>query len=162
VIVQNPDGTATEVHDGDRVPLVKPPQGGRVLFAGVRVRNIDGCSAHISGALHDPIGGANEPENRTLNLTKLDGGLVGSVDVDSSSYSNIPVCPNNWAKQDLYEKPFPLTVTVTDRKGRVASATFTVTPFCAEPALRDECLCICKQGYSTDVGCADGGVDGGP
>src|SRR5438093_634381 len=41
VIVLGADGTSSTLSDGGTAPLMYPPQGGRVIFAGVRAANID-------------------------------------------------------------------------------------------------------------------------
>src|SRR5690242_13261830 len=45
-----PGGALTLVMDGGPAPLMFPPQGGRVIFAGARARNLETCGATITGA----------------------------------------------------------------------------------------------------------------
>ncbi|MCC6999828.1 MAG: hypothetical protein IT370_34820, partial [Deltaproteobacteria bacterium] len=53
VIYLYADGTVRPALEGGEAPLIEPPQGGRVIFAGVRARNVDACAATLSGALRD-------------------------------------------------------------------------------------------------------------
>src|SRR5687768_9052150 len=39
------------------VPILEPPQGGRVIFLGARARNLDGCPIKISSTLVDQCDG---------------------------------------------------------------------------------------------------------
>ena len=47
-------GTLTDVHDGDLVPLARPPQGGQVSYVAARVRNINRCAVQLQGRFRDP------------------------------------------------------------------------------------------------------------
>ena len=154
---------AVAVADGDTVPLIFPPQGGRVIFAGVRVHNMDPCGAQLGGALRDTQSQQVRLDARTINLLPASDGWGESDATDYSSFSNIPVCPNQWSKTDIYGTSYQLEITVTDRGGRVAGKKLQVTPACAEPDRLNECLCICKAGYVLGMSCssADAGADGG-
>src|SRR4051812_17954769 len=46
-------GRAVPVKEGDDVAVVFPPQGGRVIFVGVRATNLDACQMTLSGVLRD-------------------------------------------------------------------------------------------------------------
>lgn len=167
------DGTDVPLAAGDDLAVVFPPQGGRVAFVGVRATNLDGCGAQIVGALRDPISKQIRLDGRTVNLRReADGwGATGkgvSTDLESAddigNYSNVPLCPNQWADQDVFDNPFELEVQVQDRRGKKASATIAVTPRCAEPGGKlTSCRCLCKKGYvlgescGEDAGTASGG-----
>src|SRR5262245_42866748 len=47
------EGTMRPLLDGDPVPIVKPPQGGKVIFPGIRARNVDVCGTYIKSWLVD-------------------------------------------------------------------------------------------------------------
>jgi hypothetical protein len=160
LIALGADGASSPIGEGSAVALLFPPQGGRVVFAGVRASNIDPCGVELSGALRDPASNEVRVDVRTVNLGEVDGGAGASTDSNISSFANIPVCPNEWSSQDAYGNPYALTVSVKDREGRTASQTIHVTPVCAEPARLSECLCICKAGYVLGQACpSDGGVE---
>jgi len=168
----DPDASSRVIGDGSNVSLLFPPQGGRVIFAGVRAYNIDPCTVQLTGSLRDPTNGQVNIDGRTVNLVVAGDGRGTSNDTDISTFANITVCPNEWSATDVYGNPYDLTVSVTDHEGRSASKTVRVTPTCAEPARLAECLCLCKHGYilgsvcsdagSSDTGTSDAGVgDGG-
>jgi hypothetical protein len=160
------DGTDVALKDGDDLAVLFPPQGGRVAFVGVRVTNIDGCAVQLIGALRDPLTNQVRVDGRTVNLRR-DGdgwgttGRGSSTNIEDSQaigdYSNIPLCPNQWADQDVYDKKFTLEVKVTDRsKKKSAFASISVTPRCAEPGAKETaCRCLCKKGYVLGESCGE-------
>jgi hypothetical protein len=161
VTALGPDGTSREVKNGDRVPLLFPPQGGRVIFAGVRATNVDACAASLGGALRDLATGQVRLDERTVNLKPAGGGWGGSVDAAIDTFANVPTCPNEWASTAVDDHPFELVVTLTDRGGRTVTETRTVTPSCAEPDREAECRCICRHGYVLGEACGDAGAPRG-
>lgn len=162
IIARGADGTSKVIDDGSDVAIIYPPQGGRVIFAGARATNLDPCRAKLTGALRDPsthrVAGV---DIRSPDLTPTGDGWGASLDADISSFSNIAVCPNQWASTDVFDHVFQLELTVVDRSGRKASKTIQVTPRCAEPDREAECRCICRAGYVLGQVCAasDAGVD---
>jgi len=152
-----PERELAPLGDGDEIALILPPQGGRVVFAGVRAQNLDPCAAKIQGVLRDTEG--NMPlqlDTRIVNLEVEDGWGSSNPD-DISSFSNVPVCPNNWSNRDANGLPYQLTIAITDRGGRNAETTLEVTPVCAEPEHQAECECICAEGYVLGQSCDGGG-----
>ena len=160
------DGTVRPAAEGGEAPLIEPPQGGRVIFAGIRARNVDACAATLSGALRDTQSNRVMLDQRTTNLVAQDGGTAGSTGDEASTFANVPVCPNQWSARDVFDLEYQLEITLTDRGGRRAMKTRKVRPFCSEPEASKlaECRCICKLGYVLGEPCGvDGGVsDGGP
>jgi hypothetical protein len=147
--------------EGDMVTLAFPPQGGRVIFAGVRATNLDACGVELGGAVRDETTMEVRLDTRTVNLLPSGDGWGSSDPSDVSTFSNIPVCPNEWSKTNIYGTQYRLELTITDRSGRTASQSLDVTPECSEPANATECLCICKGGYvlgESCVGAGDGGT----
>lgn len=146
-----PDGHAALVPEGASepvpAPLILPPQGGRVLFAGVRATNLDPCGVKITGSVDDPETGQTRLDVRSVNLQPEPDGWGASLDADISSFSNVPLCPNQWSDADLFGSEFLLTVSLQDRAGRRASKSLRIEPQCAEPEFEAECRCICKAGY---------------
>jgi len=166
------DGKDVPIVDGDDLAVVFPPQGGRVGFVGVRARNINACAVQLIGALRDPISKQVRLDGRTVNLRKEpDGwgttGRGAETDLGSSDaigdYSNMPLCPNQWAEQNLFDNTFELEVQLKDRDGKTASKKINVTPRCAEPGEKETaCRCLCKKGYVLGESCGeDAGVDSG-
>jgi len=162
--VRDVSGKSVDLKDGDEVPLIFPPQGGRVVFLAAKVNNVDPCAVKLSGAIRDVATNQVRVDNRTVNLRVGPDGLGTAVDDDISTFSNVPMCPNQWASTDAFDKPFRVEITIQDRGGRSISKQVMVTPKCAEPALAAECLCICKKGYVLGEMCSastDAGTDGG-
>lgn len=158
--VLDPEYHAKAVAEGGDASILVPPQGGRVIFAGVRARNINPCTVRLAGALRDPATQQVRIDTRTVNLDPSDDGWAVSDETDISSFSNIPVCSNNWASTDVFDQPFTLVVSVTDRDGKKASKEISITPRCDEMKVVDgqdihaECVCICKYGYVTGQMCS--------
>ena len=160
------DGTDNPVNDGEDVALILPPQGGRVVFVGVRATNLDGCAVTLTGAIRDETSNQAVFDKRTVNLTATgdgwgtSGAAVQSISAAREAYANVPLCPNQWATTDIFDHEFKLEVTLEDRAKRKLMKSIRVTPRCAEPDKRAECLCICKQGYVLGEKCAaDAGGD---
>jgi len=167
-------GEDVPLTEGGELAIIFPPQGGRVAFLGVRARNVDGCGLKIIGALRDPVSKGVTLDGRTVNLAReADGwGTTGRganiTNIDDSQaigdYSNVPLCPNSWAKQDVFDEPFEVEVQITDRLKRAATKKVTVTPRCAEPGAREtSCRCLCKAGYVLGESCGEdaGAPEGG-
>jgi hypothetical protein len=159
IITLGVGATSTVVDEGGEVALMLPPQGGRVVFAGVRATNVDACGAKLTGVIREVSTGKIAIDARTVNLKRFDDGWGGSSDTDISSFANIPLCPNQWATEDAFGKEYELEVSLKDRDERSAKKTVRVTPWCAQPENEAQCLCICKGGYVLGEMCA---ADGGP
>jgi hypothetical protein len=159
------DGAVATINDGASAPLLLPPQGGRVLFAGVRATNVDGCALQLLGVLRELATSNVTLERRTINLTATGDGWGASAKSPQStsgaiaSFSNIPACPNHWSTTDLYGHPYELEITIHDRAQRELTKKIQVTPECGQPEHLAECLCICKSGYSAEIGCGDAGSE---
>jgi hypothetical protein len=165
VIGLDPNMMPFPVADGDMVTLAFPPQGGRVIFAGVRATNLDGCGVQLEGVIRDETTQQVRLDSRTVNLLPTGNGWGESNPTDVSTFANVPVCPNEWSATNLYGTSYQLELAVTDRTGRAATQTLKVTPECSEPAHAAVCLCICRGGYVLGEACADAGAgdpgDGG-
>ncbi len=159
ILVMRGDQTVVPLADGDTAPMVFPPQGGRVVFVGVRATNLDGCGVQLTGALRDLTSQQVRVDSRTVNLTSTGDGWASSASEGASSFSNIAVCPNEWSTTDLFGNTYGLEVTVEDREKRTATLKIHVTPQCSEPENLQECRCICKGGYVLGEACNDGGAE---
>jgi hypothetical protein len=165
MLIVSSDYTVRGLSEGDVVPVMLPPQGGRVIFVGVRATNVCAKGVQITGALRDLTTRQVRVDSRTTNLVPAADGWglsapVGSVVSDQiSDFSNVPVCPNQWASSDVYGHDFGLEVTIADKLGRTLTKKIVVSPECGEPASSAQCLCICKAGYILGEAC-DGGADG--
>lgn len=166
------DGTDVPLADGNDLAILFPPQGGRVSFVGVRAINLDGCGVQITGALRDLKTMQIRADGRTLNLDREpDGwgtsghGTTAKIEESAliGNYSNIPLCPNQWASVDVFDQSFELEVLVQDRRGKKGSKKIRVTPRCAEMGEKlTGCRCLCKKDYVLGESCGeDAGTDGG-
>jgi hypothetical protein len=144
-----------------------------VIFAGVRATNLDPCGVQLAGVVRDETSMQVRLDSRTVNLKPTGDGWGQSDPADISTFANIPVCPNEWSKTNLFGTTYGLEVTLTERSGRTEDLTLKVVPACNEPAHEAECLCLCQGGYVLGQSCAaaDGGAgdagegdggDGGP
>ena len=145
---------------GGGLPLMFPPQGGRVSFVGVRAQNVDPCTVELSASLRDPLSGQVRLESRTVNLRINEDGGAQSSRSTLSTWSNIPLCPNQWASQDIQGHVFRLDVSMVERGGRQYQDTLLVVPFCAEPSQFAGCDCMCRKDYRLGMTCQP--PDGGP
>ena len=159
-----PGNVRAPIGDGADVPLLFPPQGGRVVFVGVRVRNFDACEVQLTGAVRDEQTKQVRVDARTILMHVTPDGwatndLAASAP-DISSFANVPLCPNQWSTTNVFGTEYELVVTLKGKEQRTVTKTIRVTPRCAEPDKLAECLCICKAGYRLGERCdADGGVD---
>lgn len=159
VVTLDPDYVAQPFASGGDASILFPPQGGRVIFVGVRAKNLDPCAVRLAGALRDPETMQVRIDTRTVNLDPTEDGWGASDAGDISTFSNIPVCPNNWASTDVFDQTFTLVLSVRDRNGKEAKTELDLVPRCDEVStvdgqnLQKECLCICKQGYVTGEMC---------
>lgn len=164
VTVLQADDSVVPVAQGDMVPMIFPPQGGRVIFVGVDATNVDGCELQLTGALRDLKTQEVRVDSRTINLIPIGGGhgVSGktgeSVAAAIANFANVAVCPNEWSSTNLYGTLYGLEVTVQDKEGRQLTKKLDVTPVCGEPARLAECECICQGGYVLGQEC-DGGSD---
>lgn len=159
VVTLDPTYTAQPFEAGGDASILFPPQGGRVIFAGVRARNLDPCAVRLSGAVRDPASSQVRLDTRTVNLDPASDGFGESDPGDISTFSNVPVCPNSWATTDIFDQTFTLVINVRDRNDKEQMIELDVVPRCDETGteggqdLQKECLCICKQGYVTGEMC---------
>jgi hypothetical protein len=138
-------GSFQDVVDGGDVPLAFAPQGGYLIYAAVRARNLDVCGAQLSGALRDIDSGvAFGVDSRPVDLKEGADGWWLPDAKNSSNLTNIGVCPD-FLSTDVHDRMFALELTLTDRTGRSAMVTAKVVPRC--PSNAADCPCQCSAGY---------------
>jgi hypothetical protein len=144
--------TLTDLNDGDLISLIRPPQGGFVLFLGARVRGLHDASVELRGRLLDPATGALlTEEGRTVDLLPSAGDPSLFVP-DLRSYtnvSNVPVCPSS-LPGDHYGHEVTVEVVVTEKiSGRAGGAQRRATPSCrqTDPTQLQLCQCECAAGF---------------
>jgi hypothetical protein len=158
--------------EGGEVPLIEPPQGGKVLVVGVRAKNLN-CNVEVVASLRDECTGALlARDGRPLRLRPTGDGWGEPEFPDSlTSYSNLPACPRANISRNMTGEPFLLKLQIDDPiNGFSISSTVTIVPRCAEPEFMDKCLCECDKNFvgsgctpTADSGlapgsCADGGT----
>jgi hypothetical protein len=162
IIHRTTTGTFQATTASGTVPLIEPPQGGKVIFVAARARNLDGCPIRLRASLRDEC--TNQllaVEERDVVLRQAaDGWLEPEDPVEIANYSNLPACPRANAQRDVEGEPYLLKVTLTDRAGRTAESSLRVMPVCAEPMLLEACLCECDKDYALSTTC-NADVDSG-
>jgi hypothetical protein len=155
------DATLTDIAEGAAIMLDVPIQGGIVIYAGARARNLDGCNARVIAALrdldsHQVIG----LEERPTILRTDSGGWGAPVGAPQYALANIAVCPNVTGTHDLFATPWQLEVRIETADHRSATITRTVTPMCGPPNGFVDCPCECAAGWQP--GQCDGPDGGSP
>lgn len=164
IVLRQVDGTVVEATPGGPAPIIKPPQGGKVVFVGARARNLDVCGLQVTSAFYELCGNkvVGGVDHRPLNLEPGDDGwAVPKNPVQIGNWANVPLCPDARATKDVEGEPYRLVLVLEDRKGRVAQAEIQVVPTCAEPELLEECKCECDGNYVLGQQCVPE-PDGGP
>jgi len=159
IVYRSVDGRVTDIVSGGEIPLIQPPQGGRVILVSARVRNFNRCNAQITARLIDPCNDVViAAEVRTVTLIEDgSGGAVPYQPAELQNYANLLACPAVGAERDVEGEPYVIEISMIDANGRRASAELDVVPVCAEPELEDQCKCVCdeEQPCTPDI-------DGGP
>jgi hypothetical protein len=165
------DGGIVPIAEGGEVPLILPPQGGKVILVGVRAKNVDLCALSITAAVHDECtavdGGFGRivgREGRPLHLEAADDGWAYPIAPDTlTNWANVPMCPNTAFPRDMDGEPYLLRIRIVDGSvtpRRTALAEAHITPVCAEPRNLAECQCQCDKDYVLGQQCGDD-ADGG-
>lgn len=164
VVTDGVSQTLVDVHDGDPVPLVRPPQGGQVTYAAARVRNMNRCAVQFAGSYRDPVTN-NELafDGRGSNLVVGADGW-GRPDVNQlSSFANIAPCPDNDPTRDVQSNPAILQIDLHDQKGHRLTLRQRVVPTCtaADASVRALCVCECNRAPPSGIRMCNGNGDGG-
>jgi hypothetical protein len=140
----------TDIADGDSIDLVRPPQGGYVVFVGARVRGETERSVEIAATLTDAA--AMETDRRTVTMQPSPTDpTIYQPDLRSFvGVANITMCPST-ATVDRDDVPMTLTVRVTESTSRrFGETTRRVTPSCRQTDAHERsiCQCMCQTGFS--------------
>jgi len=159
VVHRTADGDCVTTEDMAEVPLIQPPQGGKVLFVGVRARNLDGCGLTLATALVEPeTGSVISLERRPVTLEPGEGGwMTPERPTEASNYSNLPACPRADLDRSIVGESYELRVSITDMEGRKATKSMQVIPTCGEPNLAALCECECAKDYRLGMPCSEAG-----
>ncbi len=160
VVALGPTHKLETITDGSDISLILPPQGGRVIFAGVHATNVKPCAVRLSGSLQDPVSKQVRLDSRIINLQVTPDGFGQSDISDIFTFANIATCPNQWSDQDLMDKTYTLTVSLTDKEDKKLTKTLKVVPRCDESGQINGCRCQCTKGYVLGTPCSQV-LDGG-
>lgn len=159
LVYRTVDGEVADLVDGQEVPLILPPQGGKVTLIGVRAKNVT-CRLLVNGSLSNSLCGGNliGVEGRPVDLEVREDGFGYPAAADTlQNYSNIAVCPNASSTRDGDGQPYALQIRATEIRrldeetARTHVLTATVTPVCAEPEFFDQCTCTCDADFINGV-----------
>ncbi|HSR99254.1 MAG TPA: hypothetical protein VLM79_19515 [Kofleriaceae bacterium] len=155
VVYRAADASLHPVEPAGSVPLIQPPQGGKVFFIGVRAHNLDGCPLDIRTALVDPATDQVISLEQRPVLLEDDGalGLAPKVSGGLSNFSNLPGCPRAGLARSINDELYRLSVSVVDQMGRTAEASVMIMPVCGEPAREAQCRCECAATYKLGDPC---------
>jgi hypothetical protein len=155
------DGDVTDLADGGDVDLVRPLQGGKVIFVGVRARNVDGCNLQLTAALR-ALGSQQviALEQRPVQLAVGSDGW-GHAASAFDHLANVPACPNAAATVDVDGATWRLELRLEEPGGRMAETSLTVRPRCGLADQRDECACECDSDFQIGGACPTDPVDAG-
>lgn len=138
---------AIDIEPGASVPLMAPPQGGIVLLAGGRARNLDGCAAQVTASLRDPgTGMVIGLESRPSQLVASADGWGRPSGALFFALANVAVCPSAAATRDVFGNPWELEIRIDDGV-RQGEARLSVVPSCDDAIQPDFCRCVCSTTY---------------
>jgi hypothetical protein len=154
-------GDVVDLVDGGAIDLVRPIQGGKVVYVGVRARNVDGCNLMLTAALRD---------RATQQVIALEARPVKLVDrgdgwgLPESTFdhlANVPACPTASASVDVDGATWGLELRLEEPGGRRAETALSVVPQCRLADEGDECRCECDSDYELGSACPSDPVDAG-
>ncbi|MDB4965928.1 MAG: hypothetical protein JWN44_1617 [Myxococcales bacterium] len=145
VVTDGVSPTLVDVVAGAEVPLMRPPQGGQVTYAAVRVRNMNRCGVSIRGRFRDPMNNAELGfDGRTIDLVVGSDGWLRPDALQLSEFTNVALCPNYSTTRDNQGLTTNLELTATDKKGHTVTVTQPVVPTCASADATERALCVCE------------------
>ena len=157
------------ITDGDSIDLIRPIQGGHVLFIGALVRSASGDHGTIRAELRRGEAEGGQPlatpgpiivfEERSTVLQPLPAGVTPpsaspdwrQLTADISYLANIPACPN-FLPVEIPDHTLYVQITYTDSRGNTGFASRKIVPRCTQTdtSLRNTCLCECRASYTID------------
>jgi hypothetical protein len=161
LIYRTVEGAYAPLEEMGQVPMILPPQGGKVFLVGVRARNLDICGVQLVAGFRDHCSGRIVgSERRPVFLVKdAEGWAVPRQPHELSDYSNVPACPSFGTDRDVDGEPYELELQLTDGRQRSVILTRDVVPVCGEAQHAAQCECECDADYILGQGCP---VETGP
>ncbi len=159
--------TMQDLVPGGPVPAILPPQGGKVILVGARVRNMDLCSLQANGGVFDDCQQPSRIIGREgRGIAMVENAAIGfgePKDPDTlNNYVNIPLCGNFSSSRDIDGEPYRVELRFSDRARRSLVLTADITPFCAGTpgdGIFEQCECECDADYSFERACEEVVVD---
>lgn len=148
VVTDGVTQTLTDVAVGDAVPLVRPPQGGQVTYAGARLRNLNRCHVQFRGRYRDPTTMMELAfDGRNVDLVVGDDGWGRPDATNPANFANIAPCPDPFTDRDIQGTTALLEMAVEDQHGHSLTLSVPVVPTCtaSDPAARALCVCECSR-----------------
>ncbi len=156
------------VGDGDTVQLVRPPQGGHVIFVGARIQNLDTDTIELTGRVRDAKTNSIIQQDIRTVVTEPVPGQPGWRQCDHRSFSqvaNIALCPD-YDPTDIAGQDYVLEIEVTElyAQDSTGSTTLHVVPACAQSDPAEKALCDCECAGDYTLGKCSGAAppDAGP
>src|SRR5262245_31652631 len=79
-VFRDVDNTMKPLAEGGQIPLILPPQGGKVMVVGVRAKNLDGCPLTIATSIRDTCSNSIIAlENRPVTLEEGSDGWLAPL-----------------------------------------------------------------------------------
>lgn len=154
-------GGVVELDNGGDVDLVRPIQGGKVVYVGVRARNVDGCNLMLTAALRDL---ASQQvialEQRPVKLVDRGDGW-GLPESMFDHLANVPACPTASASVDVDGAIWRLELRLEEPGGRMTETSLNVVPQCRLAEEGEECRCECDSDYELGGACPSDAIDAG-
>ena len=163
LVYRTVDGQIEKLDDGDEVPLILPVQGGKVIYVGVRGRNLS-CRVNLTAGVFDLC---QEPatvvgvDGRPVLLVDDGAGTAVPVndpsDIVVGNLANVPMCPTFASTVDTNTAEMRLELRVTEERragedeSRVHTLTALIRPVCAEEAWAEDCNCECDAGFVLEM-----------
>jgi hypothetical protein len=145
--------------EGAQVPLIAGGQGGLMIIAGVRARNVDTCGVTVRARLLSLDGQLLSESFSERRLDKREDGSAEIVDDDGSH--GLILFPCDFSEERAVGISRMLEVTVTDSDGRSATSRTTVVSTCGDLGEWCENTCGARNDAGVDGGGQDAGTDGG-
>jgi hypothetical protein len=144
----------TPLTDGGPLDLLRPPQGGFVVFVGAVVRNLGDTTVTLHASLRDPSGMPIAEDSRTISMqASADDPLAFVPDLRSfTNVANVAVCPSS-STTDRFDMPFQIEVDVTEvSTHRTGMVVVNVVPTCRQTDPMDLALCKCECAANYSLG----------
>lgn len=157
LVLRTSAGENLHAGDGALAPLLRAPQGGLVMFAGPRARNLNGCDVEVTATVEDPCSGAVLSQGTaSISLVEDEEGYAVPAEPHFlRHFVHLPMCPSAAAVRNVNDEPYRLRLRIKDARGREAEVTRRVVPTCTQQDVTAFCQCACNANYDVNRQCAE-------